>query len=92
VQIAPAAQSRVALAAHGFVDVHVAPVVQVTQVPADVQTAVPPPQSVPGGLNDASAQTSFPVPHWMVPVAAQAFVGVQLAPALQVLQAWAASQ
>jgi hypothetical protein len=91
VQTGPAAHSNVAVAAQGFVDVQVAPTVQTTQVPEAVQTP-PPPQSVPAGLNDASAQTGSPVPHWMVPEAAQTLAGVQVAPAVQVLQAWAALQ
>jgi hypothetical protein len=91
VQTGPAAHSKVAVAAQGFVDVQVAPTVQTTQVPEALQTP-PPPQSVPAGWNDASAQTGSPVPHWTVPVAAQTFAGVQDAPAAQVLQACAALQ
>jgi hypothetical protein len=58
----PLAQEMEAEAAHGFVDVQVAPALQAPQAPAAVQ-ARPTPHAVPAGWKAWSVHTGAPVPH-----------------------------
>ncbi len=82
----PVLHSMVAVAAHGFVEVQVAPSVQLMQAPAGEHTCPGVPHGVPGAWKVRSVHRP-PVLHSMVAVAAQAFVEVQVAPSVQLMQA-----
>ncbi len=87
----PLVQAVVAVATHGSVEVQLAPSVQTTQVPVGEQTWFVP-QEEPAVASPWSVQTGAPEPHWMVADPAHGFEGVQVAPAVQLTQAWVGEQ
>ncbi len=88
---APELHSMVAVASHGFVEVQVAPWVQLLQTPAGEQTWFVP-QLVPAAKKVRSVHTGAPELHSRVAVAAQGFVEVQAVPWAQEVQAPADEQ
>jgi hypothetical protein len=85
---APVEQPMVAVSAQGLLDVHAAPVVQATHVPAGLHTPVilPLVQDVPAARKDWSVQTGPLLPHAMVALVAQGFAEVQDVPEVQAVQ------